>query len=408
MIIHSIPVTINTQTLYFILEKPDSLLAWENYYTESPQIAELILGNKQAREIVGGTMGFNYLKAARRDGKEVYIAYIAKNPVNGNLCEQEINGFKKEWSSLIDNSTTVTHDDLVSKMLWMYKQNKSFIPSRYKNLGGAELRPDFEKHYQNIVMSVGVVTDLNSISSTHMGIFKNPLFFEDKNFSRLSLPLHSFAACWAYENGKKIQANKPINKMVSILEKCITHISEEDFETLKKKKLELPSKYISLDHTNNYPTSVFRLSDITHIFLQLNTDKFPKANTNNIESREQLTPKIVQLLNALCSNIEKEKSCYHYDEAIRIYSKLHHCIEQYKNEEIPLSVMKQEIKIILENETSGFKEAPNIFAAFANFLLSFLNLFIPVNSQFRMFRPVAYYGLKNIEEELNIEFSTNL
>lgn len=409
MIVQCLPVTINGQALYFILEKPDNLLAWENYYEESPKIAQIILDSKKASEIGGGSRGFSYLQDARNEGKEVYIAYIAKSPVSSDLCDEKVKAFQREWEELNNNlSNKLTRDEYDSKMLRLYKEKGSFIPSMYKHLSGAELKPDFETHYGNIVMSVGVITDSHSISCTHMGIFKNPLIFDDKNYARLSLPLHSFAACWAYENGKRIQANTPIYKMVDILEKGTTHISEEDYENLRKKNAALPGNYTSLNHTNKYPTSVFKLSDITPVFLQLGTDKFSNTNCSAIKYNEHLTQKVDQLLSDLNINIDKEKSGYHYKEAKRVHIELSLIVEQYKNKNISLSVMQKEIKMFINKELPGFEAAPTLFTAIANFLLTFLNLFTPKSNQYQMFRPAAYYKLKNIDEELRNEFSTNL
>ncbi|WP_298621883.1 hypothetical protein [uncultured Legionella sp.] len=139
MIIQCILVTINDQALYFVLEKPDNLFAWDNYYEESPKIAQLMLDSKKASEIGGGSRRFSYLRDARNEGKEVYIAYIAKSPVSSDLCDEKVKSFKREWAEL-NNSlpNKLTIDEYDSEMLRLYKEKGSFIPSMYKHSSGAE------------------------------------------------------------------------------------------------------------------------------------------------------------------------------------------------------------------------------------------------------------------------------
>lgn len=82
---------------------------------------------------------------------------------------------------------------------------------------------DFQR-YQNIIMQFSLTTGKTSESTSHMGIYKNPMSFLDPSdkFAGISVLLHGFAAeCSKEILHKKIQVNKPTQIMVDLIVKAV-------------------------------------------------------------------------------------------------------------------------------------------------------------------------------------------
>lgn len=93
----------------------------------------------------------------------------------------------------------------------------------YESVSGELFKEEKEYYlnYRDILMCFGSHSKLNSISFTHMGIFRNPcgLFDDEKKYKNISLILHGFAA--EIEKvifGAALMVNQPMPIMKKIME----------------------------------------------------------------------------------------------------------------------------------------------------------------------------------------------
>lgn len=132
----------------------------------------------QEQQISPGLIGFKeFINAARAEEKVAYMVYAQREPVTGFAYET----FK--CTKIRDTHVQHLHQ------------------------------------YKNLLMSFGVLTAKDSISVTHMGIFRNPTTFT-KKFPKISVTLHGFAAyCMknVWDPTKIFQVNRPARAMADLL-----------------------------------------------------------------------------------------------------------------------------------------------------------------------------------------------
>ena len=83
----------------------------------------------------------------------------------------------------------------------------------------------YKERFGHILMSYSLITKPSSRTTTHMGIFRNPIDFLDveERYKGLSMKLHGFGAAVAKEHmdRKQYMVNSPQRKMMEIMVKCI-------------------------------------------------------------------------------------------------------------------------------------------------------------------------------------------
>jgi hypothetical protein len=149
-----------------------------NQFDVHRQLNNYNLFRTQERQIEPGLIGFKeFLRAAAQEEKVAYMVYAQRKPVTGFAYEM-------------------------------------FTPTNNWNTHVQHLH-----QYKNLLLSFGVLTGKNSISVTHMGIFKNPTSFTNI-FPKISVTLHGFAAyCMknVWDPSKTLQVNRPAEAMVNLL-----------------------------------------------------------------------------------------------------------------------------------------------------------------------------------------------
>lgn len=144
-----------------------------------------------------GFYGFHYaLPQQFEKTKNRFVAYITKAPL------------EKPMSSSLSN------------MPAQFNQPYGFTCYTIQN-DLLQIGREFLTQYQDLLISMAVITAPNSESVTHMGIFKNPFLFissNSKGYPNLSILLHSYAAyIFASEFKKTHQINQPTQFMRKIL-----------------------------------------------------------------------------------------------------------------------------------------------------------------------------------------------
>lgn len=178
--------------------------------------------------IGGGIAGLNYALEEMKlnknreedDKKDVYIAYASAKPITDFLGN-------KGFYSFFNISTYSTYDEIVSLMKSAHAGHTTY--TFIKQL------EDFIHNYYDIIMSVALITNKNSPSTTHFGIFRNAVDFLDplKQYRGISMLLHGFVARYGRKFlGKQCQVNSPIKKMTEIL---IKKLGNENVTKITKK-----------------------------------------------------------------------------------------------------------------------------------------------------------------------------
>lgn len=126
-----------------------------------------------------------------------------------------------------------------------------------KNIDKTQDFDTYKKLFGQIVMSMGFVTKNDSPTTTHHGIFKNPLFFfdDDKLYAGIAMDLHGFSAKVALKfnpktNGsvvfeKRYMINSPTSSMIKIiLEKISQQFIHLGISTDYTRNLDINSKQL--------------------------------------------------------------------------------------------------------------------------------------------------------------------
>lgn len=84
----------------------------------------------------------------------------------------------------------------------------------------------FLDKYGDLIMCCGFVNNISAPTTTHYGIFKNPVYFllDHEMYGGISLKLHGFGAKIALEyfEGKKYMVNQPVASMAQIMKRYLT------------------------------------------------------------------------------------------------------------------------------------------------------------------------------------------
>ncbi len=134
--------------------------------------------------------------------KEVFIVYASKTAITKPIYEH----------TFVDNNGQSISQDQVNTII---RQFSSGDPKGIKF---------FKTNFNNLIMSMGCVTQPNSCSTTHMGILRNPFDYIDpaEHYNGISLVFHGFSAQCAIETlGKTVQVNQPRKVMKQILAKTL-------------------------------------------------------------------------------------------------------------------------------------------------------------------------------------------